>query len=547
MNELTEIKSIIDKCPKHFAKMIQKRKPLLDWVLGNTMVVDASPASMIYSAINAESNICSNGNVKRYKSITDGFGFCGTAGKCKCANESVSEKVAEAKANRTPIQIRLENDKRVQTNTDRYGVENTGQTLLAKQQHRRVYEDQAEVARITAQVKKTKLLKHGDENFNNRTKSIVTNLQRYGVPNTWSLTECKQNPNITLLKCKAWLTEAYKSSMTVEDLASELGVHKQTVYYYLGYHQLREPYKSTFEHEIAAFLRSNGISNIVTNKRNIIGKELDIYLPDYQLAIEYNGEYWHHIDIPHITRTYHYDKFIECEKKGITLFTIFGNSWKNNKDSWKAKILNRINLSAKRVYARKCEIVDLSTETANDFLKRHHIQQGCVSQYRYGLVYAGELVAVMTFSKSRCGIGTHRSTDTYELVRYATSMCVVGGASKLLANFVKNHNALKVISYSDNQYSIGAMYKILGFRMERETKGGYWYYDPVSKVSYHRYNFTKHKLVEQGFDVNKSESEIMRDRGFLRIFDCGSRTWVYSTPENDESTDKYNYENQRTP
>jgi hypothetical protein len=43
---------------------------------------------------------------------------------------------------------------------------------------------------------------------------------------------------------------------------------------------------------------------------------------------------------------------------------------------------------------------------------------------------------------------------------------------------------------------------------------------------YHRFNFAKHNLIKCGFDPLKTEKEIMDERGFLRIWDCGSRTWV---------------------
>jgi hypothetical protein len=102
----------------------------------------------------------------------------------------------------------------------------------------------------------------------------------------------------------------------------------------------------------------------------------------------------------------------------------------------------------------------------------------------------------------------------------------VGGASKLLKYFIKEHNPQTIISYSDNQYSVGNLYKKLGFILEKENKVGYWYYEPIQKKYFHRYKFAKHKLVKEGFDPSKTENEIMKNRGFLRIYDCGSRTWM---------------------
>lgn len=34
--------------------------------------------------------------------------------------------------------------------------------------------------------------------------------------------------------------------------------------------------------------------------------------------------------------------------------------------------------------------------------------------------------------------------------------------------------------------------------------------------------YSKKKLIEQGFDINKTEKEIMLERGMPRIYDCGT-------------------------
>jgi hypothetical protein len=56
----------------------------------------------------------------------------------------------------------------------------------------------------------------------------------------------------------------------------------------------------------------------------------------------------------------------------------------------------------------------------------------------------------------------------------------------------------------------------------------YWY---MNKKDYNyrvnRFNFRKSKLVSYGFDSNKTEWEIMQERGFDRIWDCGNMKFSY--------------------
>ena len=523
---MDKINELIKQYPKHFSRMIGNDPILKKWVMDNTMLdLSNSFPAHVYSAINQVSNICRNGNQKKFKSINIGFAFCNSANKCQCCKESVSQLVSQSKQKMSSEQIASSNDKRVKTSLEKYGVTNNGQTPKAKIAHTEFYNDQTNKVRVIQQIKATKEERYGNSSYNNRTKAEHTCLTKYGVRNTWSKTDDKQNPNLELLRDKNKLTEVFPK-LSVYDIAEKYAVHPQTVYHYLNLHGMREPYKSTFELEIIAFLKDLGITNIVSNDRKIIGKEIDIYLPDYSLAIEYNGVYWHHDRVPHINKTYHYDKFKLCESKGITLFSIFGNSWDTKKEIWKKKIKQKLNLSSHKIFARKTQVVEITSAETKNILNANHIQGYCTAKHCYGLKYNNEIVAVMTFSPKRAGIGKQREIGSYELVRYVTSYQVVGGASKLLNHFIKNVNPSSIYSYSDNQYSIGNMYHQIGFELEHENKCGYWYFDPIKRKAYHRFNFTKSKLVANGHDSKLTEYEIMSNLGYLRVWDCGSRTWI---------------------
>ena len=509
--------------PRHYTQILKRNIEVLEYVK-----IHASHLSVfleqLYFIVYRTTNICSNGNIMPLKTF-EGYSFCGKTGACKCAKESVSKSVSKSKQTYTDEEKLAINEKRKLTTQKIYGVSNNGQTLAALSAHKLLYTDKDRVSVIAQQIKDTKLKNHGDDTYNNRTKAESTCLEKYGFKNTWSLSEEKQNPNLELLRDKDKLSELFPK-LSVQDIADTYKLHAQTVYYYLNKHGFREPYKSTFEQEIIYYLNTLGITNILSNKRTIIGKELDIFLPDYNLAIEYNGIYWHHDKIAHISKTYHRDKFIECEKKGIELFTIFSDSWESKKDIWKAKIKSKLQLSNEIIYARKTQIVELTSAETRYILDKNHVQGYTPSQHCYGLKHNNDIVAAMTFSTKRAGIGKDRGVDSFELVRFVTSCSVVGGASRLLNHFIKIHNPKIIVSYSDNQYSQGKLYNILGFNLEKDNAAGYKYYDTVKKQMYHRFKFAKHNLVKNGFDAEMTEFEIMNERSFLRIWDCGTRTWV---------------------
>jgi hypothetical protein len=249
--------------------------------------------------------------------------------------------------------------------------------------------------------------------------------------------------------------------------------------------------------------------------------QLDIFIPSHNLAIEYNGLYWHSEEF--LKNNYHLNKTIECEKQGIQLIHIFEDEWLHKQNIVKSRLLNILGLIKNKIYARKTEIKEISSIQAKNFLDNNHLQGFTNSTIRIGLFYDNELISVMLFNKPRLGIGS--SYDGYELTRFANKLntSVIGGASKLLKHFINTYQPKEIISYADRRWSQGDLYKKLGFIETHINKPNYWYV--INKNRKHRFGFRKHSLKEKGFDINKTEHEIMLERGIYRIYDCGTITY----------------------
>jgi hypothetical protein len=46
---------------------------------------------------------------------------------------------------------------------------------------------------------------------------------------------------------------------------------------------------------------------------------------------------------------------------------------------------------------------------------------------------------------------------------------------------------------------------------------------------HHRFKFNKKKLISEGQDPSKTESEIMNDLGYYKIFGAGIKTWTLNS------------------
>jgi len=281
---------------------------------------------------------------------------------------------------------------------------------------------------------------------------------------------------------------------------------------------------SNGELEVLEFIKSIYDGEVLSSERSLIApKELDVVIPGKGIAIEFNGLYWHS-EASGKDKNYHLDKTKACEAKGYQLIHIFENEWINKREIVESRLKAKLGLTERRIYARKCKIIEVDSSTAKKFMDENHIQGKCVSSINLALEFENEVVAVMTFGKSR-----YSKAYDWELLRFANKLntTVVGGASKLFKHFTKN-NPGSITSYSDKRWNNGKVYSAIGMKHIHTSPPCYWYFLSGDKI-YHRSKFQKHKLSKllDNFDPNLSESKNMILNGYNRIFDCGNAVFVY--------------------
>lgn len=373
-----------------------------------------------------------------------------------------------------------------------------------------------------------------DEEFINQWFSEI---QKRNLGDGYSL---KTDQQINVLTNKSELIEHYitqKKSAT--EIAKELKCCLSTVLNYIRRHELDvrtfNYTVSSEEIELVNFLRNDlKISNIQTSVRGKLDNkrlEIDIFLPDYSLGIEMNGIYWHSLSENNEkdNRLNHLEKSLSAKNNGIRLIQISDHQWHYQKPIVKSMITNILGITQNRIFARKCDIEIADTKSLkkeyNAFLDKNHIQGSTNASMHIGLRNGKELVAVMTFGKSR-----FNKNYEWELLRFCNLLNshVIGGFSKLLSNFEKIKNPTSIISYADFQRSNGDVYEKNGFEFVRHSTPGYFWTD--GNRIFKRYQTQKHKLKsllgENKFDPELSESQNMFENHFKRYWDCGQLVYV---------------------
>ena len=284
---------------------------------------------------------------------------------------------------------------------------------------------------------------------------------------------------------------------------------------------------------IEIFIQSilNDLCEYECNNRIIIKpKELDIYIPNKQIAIECNGVYSH--SIKHKTQSYHIQKYNECKSKNIRLISLWEDWVKTKPEIVRSILLNKLGVCNNTIYARKTIIKEIDSRVCNEFLDSNHIQGRSAANIRLGLYLGDELISVMTFSKPRINMGSNLHKQQWELVRFCNKLNtrVIGGASKLLKYFIKTYQPTSIVSFSMNDISDGNLYKMLGFETDGKITHSYWYIDPKTLKRYHRSSFTKQSIVKKGWrdkiDNSWTEKQVMEEQGYFCIYDSGQLKWV---------------------
>ncbi|RME07993.1 MAG: hypothetical protein D6816_06025 [Bacteroidetes bacterium] len=286
---------------------------------------------------------------------------------------------------------------------------------------------------------------------------------------------------------------------------------------------------SKAENDIADFVREvlNDEDEVIRNTRDIIPpKELDIYVPSHNLAIEYCGLYWHS-DLMGTPKNYHRDKYEACRSRGIRLITIFEDEWVTRPEKVRSVLRGALSARAKGLPARKLHVEEISSNEAHIFMEKYHLQGASNAKTYLGLVDPnGDVVALMTF-----GHPTRQSKgDRIELKRFVTNdETHAGAASKLFKHFVDTHPEVnEIVSFSDNRWFTGEMYSILGFEHDGNIPPDYSYFDGV--IRHHKSGFRKDaikKRLPDFYDPTLSEREMMRNAGYGRIHDCGKVRWIW--------------------
>jgi hypothetical protein len=412
----------------------------------------------------------------------------------------VHSRAVETQASK-PVELKAEEQaKQTQTLLDRYGAENPMHIQAFKEKRA-----QTCVTRfgVSVPAKNSEVL----------TMMQTTCLARHGVSNPFESELFKE-------KAKRTMLEKYGVEHTMQSPDSVIKMMETKL---TKYGSLMPQGFGKAEQQVRTWVEAITNEAFPPNHRLLAGKEVDMYSEELKLGVEYCGLFWHTEDSPTPrTRNYHKDKQTALAKQGVRLITIFEDEWLTREAQVKNFLRSALGKNDHTVYARKCSVQEITKKQAAAFLDAHHIQgSNTLAKTCAGLFHEETLLAVMTF-------GTHhRGGAVVVLDRFAVAANhnIPGGASKLFKFLLRLTNTAKVISWSDNRWSVGNVYEKLGFTKESTLPPDYSYVDfknPSKRISKQS---QRKSAVDCPEDLTEKEFAVSKD--LHRIWDCGKVRWVY--------------------
>jgi hypothetical protein len=507
-------------------------------------------------------SICNETPLKWYRYTNGYFKTCGNS-ECKSKEKSKNFKeTVGSEEYRSSGKLEKWMENKSKTMMEKYGVDHNWKGHF-RDSHKQILIEKYGVEHpmksdeIQKKRKSTLVDRFGTSDMFSLEKTKKTNLIKWGFESPMKNDEVKMRVSKEMKRSKNKKTEEKLIKWNInlicaEDLNYELKCNKCNSDFSMSYVGLNirlrreidpcpkcNPIALTHsgaEKEILSLIRKNYTGQILENHKDLFKgsrkfSEVDIYLPDKKIAIEYNGVYWH--GEFYKSKNYHIEKTEYLKKIGVDLYHIWEDDWIFNRELSESWILNLIGKS-KKIWARKCKISSVSGKEYKEFCEVNHLQGYSPGSIILGLYYDNELVSVMSFGKPRKLINSKAllsSENSWELIRLCSKrgISVVGGASRLFSFFLNQNFPDEVASYCDISRSPDpekSVYKKLGFSNHKKTDPGYFWV--VDGKRQNRLNWTKKKLLGLGKDPNKSEIEIMQEMGNYRIWDCGNYKFIWN-------------------
>lgn len=254
------------------------------------------------------------------------------------------------------------------------------------------------------------------------------------------------------------------------------------------------------EQDLADALIAHGIEVIQSDRKILKGSELDIYIPRSNLAIEYNGLFWH-TDTNGKDESYHYKKWKSALKANTQLVQIWEDEWRDRRDLVMSMLLQKLNIT--KGITHESEDVSfsmISEKEARMFSSENQIQEFVPANFYFALLdNKSEIKAFLAVDVE--------GNDHFIFQHYAIQCNFLGGFTKILHKFETTFKPTNIMAFSDNCTLNCDHFSQNGFVIDSELPPDYRY-------------------LVRGVRINKMDYDLKNEDSPSKIWDAGKTRWI---------------------
>src|SRR5699024_10645057 len=170
--------------------------------------------------------------------------------------------------------------------------------------------------------------------------------------------------------------------------------------------------RSRGEDELADWIESIISEKIIRRDRSILkGKELDVWIPEKSVAVEYNGLYWHSEGF--VGKDHHAAKTAATRRLDIHLIHVWEDDWIYRKNAVKAYIRSVLKDNSESLNIEKFDVSFIESFETKEFFFEYDLYDFKDADIFIGVKDSnGELIAVVSYLEE--------SNQEYSLMQFST-------------------------------------------------------------------------------------------------------------------------------
>lgn len=284
---------------------------------------------------------------------------------------------------------------------------------------------------------------------------------------------------------------------------------------------------SKAEHELYDYLvKTTGLGIKQSDRTVLKPLELDMHIPAKNLAIEFNGVYWHS-EANGKDKSYHQNKWLACQALGIELLQVWCEDYEQKPDVVKAMILRKLGFDASgkpdiavAMSAKDVSVVEVSETAAKTYFGKTSFSRFESAGKHFGVRFSGNKKLVGLLS-------VDHHDDEMDVIQFATDVPGHQVLDFLLGHALSTLDVKTVRARLDNCFADSASFAACGFTVEGILPADFVYVRHGNRIDKSEYDVqrfrTDPKLV---FVEGKTVAELADLNGLNRLWDAGRTALV---------------------